>query len=139
MNIIYDNFGTFLDRQIFIKIVDCYFLRFFFWKDNYFTKFCQYLLLKCCYISRNNNFFATVCLQHNFWTKSGQMNRITTVDKSNSLSYEYIRKNSNEFEDIFTPPHKIFWTAGNPPEGVPKYKNFFFRSMLYLILIIEVV
>ena len=70
------------------------------------------------------------------------MNRINAMDKSNSLSYEYIRKNSNEFEDIFTPPpppHEIFWTAGNPPEGVPKYIDFFFRSMLYLMLIIEVV
>ena len=60
------------------------------------------------------------------------------MDKSNSLSYEYIRKNSNAFEDILT-PHEIFWTAGNPPEGVPKYIDFFFRSMLYLIMIIEVV
>ena len=89
---------------------------FFFWKHNYFTKFCQHLLLKCCYISKNNNFVATVCLPHNFWKKSGQMNRINAMDKSNSLSYGYIRKNSNEFEDIFTPPPRNF-LDGRQPAG----------------------
>ena len=61
------------------------------------------------------------------------------MDKSNSLSYEHIRKQYDQFDSKSTPPHEIFWTAGNPPEEVPKYKNFFFRSMLYLILIIEVI
>ena len=115
INIFYDKFGTFLDWQIFIEIVDCYFLRFFFWKDNYFKKIWQHLLLKCCYISKNNNFVATVCLPHNFGTKSGRMNRINAMDKSNSLSYEYIRKNSNEFEDILAPPRNFL--DGRQPAG----------------------
>ena len=140
MNIIYDNSGTFLDRLIFIKIVDCYFLRFFFERIIISKKFANICCWNVAISQKNNNFVATVCLPHNFWTKFGQINRITTVDTSNSLSYEHIRKNCNEFEDIFTSlPPEFFWTAGNPPEGVPKYTNFFFRSMLYLVLIIEVV
>ena len=96
------------------------FFTFFFWKHNYFTKFCQHLLLKCCYISKNNNFVATVCLPHNFWKKSGQMNCINAMDKSNSLSYGYIRKNSNEFEDIFTPPPRNFLDGRQPAGGGTK-------------------
>ena len=62
------------------------------------------------------------------------------MDKSNSLSYGHIRKKSNKCEDIFTPsPWPFLWAAGNPPEGVSKYKNFFFWSMLYLLLIIDVI
>ena len=104
-----------------------FFTFFFFWKDNYFRKICQHLLLKCCYISKNNNFVATVCLPHNFWTKSGQMNRITTVDKSNSLSYEHIRKNSNEFEDILPPPPtKFFGRPATRRRGYQSIRISFF-------------
>ena len=40
---------------------------------------------------------------------------------------------------MFPPPDEIFWTAGYPPEGVSKYINFQFYSMLFLLFITEVV
>ena len=64
---------------------------------------------------------------------------MTITNNLNWLNYAYIRKKSNQFENISTPPpDEIFWAAGNPPEGVLKYIDFFFRYMLYLMLIIEV-
>ena len=37
------------------------------------------------------------------------------------------------------PPDEIFWAAGYPPEGVLKYINFQFSSILFLLFIIEVI
>ena len=40
------------------------------------------------------------------------------MDKSNSLSYEHIRKKSNKFEDISTPPPTLtISVGGRQPAG----------------------